>query len=160
MNQVFRLRDCKTPLCSERICCQYNILFCPERSVTNRRCSVVVITPDFDVHLQNFPATGVRLSAEPEFLVFFYCAHIIFLFSYHFGRRVFKFITTTQFASWWGARRRRRAHLCQCFFILVANCLSQPQPSSRKHQIDVFCLKIQYLSRYFLFANLRGNIHI
>lgn len=35
-------------------------------------CSVVVITPDFDVHLQNFPATAVRIRAGPiHFGLFF-----------------------------------------------------------------------------------------
>lgn len=50
----------------------YNIVCysSPSVQLKIRRCSVVVITPDFDKLLQNFPATGVRLSAEPHFFHF------------------------------------------------------------------------------------------
>lgn len=70
-------------------------------------CSVVVITPDFEISKSYFPATRVRISARPSFFrLSIICMVFFFTHWKSISAQVFKFhLTYTNVVSW-----RRNCH--------------------------------------------------
>lgn len=90
--------------------CLYYMLLYNERSIQIRRCSVVVITPDFDVHLSKLSGNRSSTLRRALFFRFGLCSDY-FLVLISSGRREFQIVNTTWFAFSWVYDGGGLAHL-------------------------------------------------